>query len=203
MARINDTTTFPNQTSPALDDHVIGTDVSDVSTSADGQTVTFRLGDILALATPAFEFIETVDLSSDSTVEFTGFDSTKYDGYKFLLQGVQLSAAADRVLACRFSVDGGASYLTTGYTSTGSSSYVYLGAPNNGESVSGVLELPGPHLTKDTVITVQTAWQGASVGNRVEVGHFATSSAVDAIQFFFDGGTLASGTITMYGMRNS
>jgi hypothetical protein len=49
MAKINDTTTFPN-TAPALTDHVIGTDVSDTALNADGKTVTFLLSDILALA---------------------------------------------------------------------------------------------------------------------------------------------------------
>lgn len=42
MARINDTTTYPN-TTPALTDHVIGTDVSDTTNSTDGEVVTFTL----------------------------------------------------------------------------------------------------------------------------------------------------------------
>lgn len=46
MAKITDTTTYPN-TTPAMDDHVIGTDVSDTGNSADGEVVTFKLSDIL------------------------------------------------------------------------------------------------------------------------------------------------------------
>lgn len=48
MAKINDTTTYPN-TTPALTDHVIGTDVSDTGNSANGEVVTFLLGDIVKL----------------------------------------------------------------------------------------------------------------------------------------------------------
>lgn len=45
MAKINDLTTFPN-TQPVDGDHVIGTDISDVSNSADGEVVTFKFSDI-------------------------------------------------------------------------------------------------------------------------------------------------------------
>lgn len=48
MANINDTTTYPN-TTPALNDHVPGTDVSDTGNSADGETVTFLLSGIRTL----------------------------------------------------------------------------------------------------------------------------------------------------------
>lgn len=40
MTKINDTTTYPN-TTPALTDHFIGTDVSDIGNDANGETVTF------------------------------------------------------------------------------------------------------------------------------------------------------------------
>jgi hypothetical protein len=42
MAKINDTTTYP-PTTPALDDHVPGTDISDTGNDANGETVTFTL----------------------------------------------------------------------------------------------------------------------------------------------------------------
>ena len=48
MAKINNTTTFPI-TPPALDDIVLGTDVSDTGNSADGETVNFKMDDILKL----------------------------------------------------------------------------------------------------------------------------------------------------------
>lgn len=48
MAKINDTTTYPN-TTPALTDHIPGTDVSNTTNDANGETVTFTLQDILDL----------------------------------------------------------------------------------------------------------------------------------------------------------
>jgi len=49
MARINNTTTFPI-TTPAAADMLIGTDVSDTTNSADGETVNFTAGSIADLA---------------------------------------------------------------------------------------------------------------------------------------------------------
>lgn len=46
MPNINDTTTYPN-TTPVRSDHVPGTDVSNTTNSADGETVTFTIGNIL------------------------------------------------------------------------------------------------------------------------------------------------------------
>lgn len=46
MPNINDTTTYPN-TTPVRTDHVPGTDVSNTTNSANGETVTFTIGDIL------------------------------------------------------------------------------------------------------------------------------------------------------------
>lgn len=48
MAKINDTTTYPI-TTPAADDIVIGTDVSNVSNSPNGETANFKLSDIGSL----------------------------------------------------------------------------------------------------------------------------------------------------------
>jgi hypothetical protein len=48
MAKINDTTTYPTAT-PAADDIVIGTDVSNVSNSPNGETANFKLSDIGSL----------------------------------------------------------------------------------------------------------------------------------------------------------
>lgn len=209
MARINDTTTFPNQTSPALDDHVIGTDVSDVSTSADGQTVTFRLGDIADLSST---FIESVDLSAAASFDFTGFDSSKYDGYKVMLQNVTLGNAYDLLL--RVSTDGGSSYLSTGYINAGSSvtngislfeDYLPAGGSPNDGGVSGVIYINGPHLTKVTQVTGSTVGEVSGTGyiQKSVAGKYAANSAVNAFQIIASTSTLPTGTITVYGMRSS
>lgn len=48
MAKINDTTAYPN-TTPALNDHVIGTDVSNTSSDPNGESVTFTFPSIMDL----------------------------------------------------------------------------------------------------------------------------------------------------------
>ena len=58
MAKINDTTTFPN-TIPALTDFVIGTDVSDTGNSADGEVVTFRFTDIFDIIPLPTHYVNT------------------------------------------------------------------------------------------------------------------------------------------------
>lgn len=48
MAKINDTTTYPN-TAPALSDHFPGTDVSNTANDANGESVTFLHSAVQAL----------------------------------------------------------------------------------------------------------------------------------------------------------
>lgn len=92
MAKINDTTTFPN-TAPALTDHVIGTDVSDTGNSADGEVVTFLLSDILALAGVA----TTKNLFGSGAVSSVDFDVTGYDGARFVIQARYTGATTGTV----------------------------------------------------------------------------------------------------------
>lgn len=65
MARINDLTTFPN-TTPALADHIIGTDVSDTTNSADGETATFKFEDIIKTFNDVTSF-STLTISAADT----------------------------------------------------------------------------------------------------------------------------------------
>lgn len=67
MVRINDTTTYPN-TTPALADHVIGTDVSDTTNSTDGEVVTFTIDSILDAA-PRIKAWVTFDGVSGTSID--------------------------------------------------------------------------------------------------------------------------------------
>lgn len=80
MAKINDTTTYPN-TTPALTDHVPGTDVSNVANDANGETVTFTLQAIMDLIEANGQFTESnitdlqsylVNLVEDTTPQLGG-----------------------------------------------------------------------------------------------------------------------------------
>lgn len=73
MARINDTTTYPN-TTPALADHVVGTDVSDTTNSADGEVVTFTLQAIMDAL--ALGYNQTWQNVSGSRSKSTNYQNT-------------------------------------------------------------------------------------------------------------------------------
>lgn len=104
MARINNTTTFPN-TAPGLGDHVIGTDVSNTSNSADGETVTFKLVQILDMVP-----IAKTGLTSGGSVDLTGFPTPAREIH---LQFWEVSFSANDNMLLQFIVGG--SPVTTGY----------------------------------------------------------------------------------------
>ena len=221
MARINDTTTYPN-TTPALADHVVGTDVSDTTNSADGEVVTFPVKNLSGLF-----FIESQDAASSASLDFTGFDSANYDSYLFVLSNI-IPATDAVALYARTSSDGGSTY------DSGASDYVYsthsaktanagvsevggtaaqiaittvgtLGSDTDEDGASGELKILGPHLTKRTQVTFNAAWEGSDGDYYFTTGGGArlSSADVDAIQFIMSSGNIESGTITMYGLRNS
>lgn len=172
----------------------------------------------------ACEFIATADASSAATVDFTAFNAAKYDGYLFVLANVT-PATDGASLYVRTSTDGGSSY------DSGASDYTYAvhgfagpsstladantadagriaGSVGNaaGESgVSGSILVSCPHLAKPTCITGTATWIAASGGCAVQVSSNirASSADVDALRFLFSTGNVASGTITMYGLRNA
>ena len=232
MARINDTTTYPN-TAPALGDYVIGTDVSDTTNSTDGEVVTFTMQAIKDLIeanlTPSgFQFISSQDASTSATLDFTGFDASSYDSYVFILQNVTPSTGA--YLLMRTSTDGGSTYdsgsgnyewAQHGMINSGSHSLdgitsqtgIHLTASDSTSKdvdttggVSGRVEVLGPHLAQWTMVNAGLSYI-ASNGSRPSIintaGHRESAADVDAVQFLFDTGSIASGTITMYGLTNA
>ena len=232
MARINDTTTYPN-TAPALGDYVIGTDVSDTTNSTDGEVVTFTMQAIKDLIeanlTPSgFQFISSQDASTSATLDFTGFDASSYDSYVFILQNVTPSTGA--YLLMRTSTDGGSTYdsgsgnyewAQHGMINSGSHSLdgitsqtgIHLTASDSTSKdvdttggVSGRVEVLGPHLAQWTMVNAGLSYI-ASNGNRPAIintaGHRESAADVDAVRFLFSSGNIASGTITMYGLTNA
>lgn len=122
MAKINDTTTFPN-TNPAFDDFVIGTDVSDTGNSADGEVVTFTfdaIRDLMALSNTWHPYDRTTISGSEdgviydsavdgsvSTIESPDFES----GYEYMFRFDRVGASSTGgTLRYEMYVDGTASY---------------------------------------------------------------------------------------------
>lgn len=207
MGRINDTVTYPN-TTPALTDHVIGTDVSNTATSGDGEVVTFLLGDILTLGSPLIENRTVAGTEED----FTSFDSSKYNAYTFVFQNVVIDNGVS--LLCRLSSDTGTTFISTTsyYTNSGtaaSSAAIFdtytTSALFSGCGISGRVTLYKPEITNDTCFDSDLS--GATVGpsfTRSTGAHALNStSAIDAIRFYPSSGSFSSGTISMYGWRKT
>jgi len=66
MAKINDTNVFPI-TAPAVDDILLGTDVSDTSNDANGETVNFDVYDILNVLASAASGAPKIQAQAIST----------------------------------------------------------------------------------------------------------------------------------------
>jgi hypothetical protein len=181
--------------------------------------------DGIAGASGAKIFISSQDASASATLNFTGFDGAAYDGYEFWLSNI-IPATDAQPLILRTSANGGSSYDATSgdyhwsahtvnsggtgaYSGSTSLAYYLLGT-NVGnaageEGVSGVLTIKGPHLTKKTQMDFQgELWTAAGVFTGSETWGVRNSAAVvNACQFLFLSGNITSGTITMYGLKNS
>jgi len=178
-------------------------------------------------------FLASTDIaSSASTVEFTAFDSTKYDAYLFVLQNVFTTSDEDN-LAIRVSTDNGSTWKTGPYEAATLQSDVnaesaragfrddltaiYIAGDANtslsdsvGNSsvdagVSGNLWVMGTHLAQYTWLKWHTVWGDQASRPQVEIGggFYETTTEVDGLQFLWNLGNFASGTITMYGLVNS
>ena len=166
------------------------------------------------------EFIASTDASSSAALAFTGFDSSKYDSYLFTLANI-LPATDAQYLRVRLSVDGGSNYLSasdsytvaaSGAVSAGDSTYIGIGYYNAGNAaadagISGYTRIIGPHLNVPTYVSsngVQTRGNSVVEINKGDgAGKTKVATVVNAAQFSFTSGNIASGTITMYGLVNS
>jgi len=166
------------------------------------------------------EFIATADASGSTALAFTGFDSSKYDSYLFTHANI-LPATDDQYLRIRLSVDSGSNYLAASdsYTvdanaavSAGDSTYISFGHYGIGNAASdagfsGDTRINGPHLNVPTYVTntgLITRANGLINRNSTNgAGKTKAATVVNAVQFSFTSGNIASGTITMYGMVNS
>lgn len=188
------------------------------------ELVTLPIQDVTGLI--GLVVIESQDASSDATLDFTGFDATLYDAYVFEI-GNLIPGTDAQNLELRTSTDGGSTYdssaanytyykktatnevspteLSTGGNATAVELAETLGNAAGEDGVSLTLKVSAPHLTKKT----RMAWYGSfdnASGEDVDLrgsGVRNSSADVDAIRFLFSSGNIASGTITMYGLRNA
>jgi hypothetical protein len=172
--------------------------------------------DGIAGASGAMIFISSQDASASAVLNFTGFNASLYDGYYFHIANL-IPATDGATLNVRTSSDGGSTY------DSGVADYAYqqnatvtsadaeivmtrgVGNAAGEDGVSGGLWIYGPHLAKRTAITFSGLVFGTSTTPfRDECSGVRLSAAdVDAIQFLMSAGNITSGTITMYGLKNS
>jgi hypothetical protein len=172
-------------------------------------------------------FIESQDASASTTLDFTSFNASLYDSYVFKFMNILTGADAGR-LEVRTSTNGGSTYdsgasdytyayqtseHTSGDTTGGNGSIgntsiqviSNIGTAAGEFGASGTLNVHGAHLAAKTVITFDSVHQNFAGAIISQTGGGTRQSAadVDAIRFLNVAGTFASGTITMYGLRNS
>jgi len=170
-------------------------------------------------------FIESQDASASSTLDFTGFDAALYDSYVFKIANLAASTNGDLWIVT--SSDGGSNWATTsgnygysGVRTENTASLIQYGNNSTNKLVlsdtvgttyalsglSGTVEVYGPHTTSHTAFTWQTQHRQGFSGNFQFLtggGNVLLAADVDAVRFEFSSGNMASGTITMYGLRNS
>ena len=201
-----------------------GSAIKNLAIGSSGQVLTSD-GTDAAWATPSsgMTFLSSVDLASDATADFSL--TAGYDAYVFALQNVVHDQTA---LAYEFwirtSTDGGSTfdstatnYVGTAYNVTGTTvtgvnpgtTEIALtgavGADTGEDGISGTVKVFGPHLAKKTHIHAELTYQSGTGSLVFQItGAYRNSSAdVDAIRFLFQAGNLASGTITLWGMKNA
>lgn len=197
---------------------------SDTSLPTSGAVVDY----VAANAASSMIFLASQDASSSATLDFTQFTAGTYDSYVFILQNI-IPSSSSQTLLMRTSTDGGSTYDSsagnyewaqhgminsashsednissqTSIKLTGDQANTYVSTT---AGVSGRVEVLGPHLTQWTMINAGLSYVSNN-GNRPAIintaGHRESAADVDAVRFLFSSGNIASGTITMYGLKNS
>ena len=173
--------------------------------------------------------LSTQTASSSSTISFTsGIDST-YKEYIFKF--INIHPSNNNVdFYVNFSVDGGSNYNVTKTTlyfranhdegatgssieyranedvanGTGVTIMLQQGGNDNDQSGSGTLHLFDPSNTtfqKHFIARVQGMAHNDQILSDFMAGYLNTTSAIDAVQFSIEAGTIDSGTIKMYGVK--
>jgi hypothetical protein len=157
-------------------------------------------------------------ISNAATAVFTQFDASKYDHYQFHMQHV-LPVTDDKSLRVRVSTDGGQNYDATNgnyhsnTTTDETSLFVTHGGVGNASGefgVSGIFFLFAPHNSAVGTYGTSTGITMSANGSVLPLhgphgersGVHLTTADVDAVQFLFTSGNIASGEIVMYGIAN-
>ncbi len=173
----------------------------------------------------AWDLLETVVASGDASIDIINL-SSKHFLYRFVWSGLQASSDND-TLYLRTDANNGASFdagssdykwsnhivtcetsPTHSFTGDVSDAEIQLGGTalwgaNANELMDAVVTLFNPSVTEETKILWQyTMIDGAGTGLAMFGGGIRLSAAlVDAVQFIFNTGNIAVGTLKIYGLR--
>lgn len=167
-------------------------------------------------ASGALTLLSTLTASNSATLSDTTHITSTYNAYLIVFQNV-LPATNNQNFKVQFSVNGGSSYLASGYAgSPGGSSTIgivdvaasFLGSGTVQATISNVATSGG--VSGSVVFTnPNNTGGGNSVSGTVQItgagaglmsGSNSTTSVINAIQFLFASGNIATGTIKIYGM---
>ena len=185
------------------------------------------LSDFQAAAGGAWTFIKSITASTDSDVQFingtggTVLDST-YIAYQIWAFNVETSVD-DRTISLLFSVDGGSSYVTSGYKTSGAR--IYSGGFNDrsytdqameenaigtagNENAAFIFTLFDPGTATDFT-KYQFKGNAITPAGLIHwfegAGQYCVADNVDAIKIYLTGAStpLISGTFKLYGLSGS
>ena len=149
-----------------------------------------------------FEIINCHPASDDISFQFQGSTNS---GSSY---GVTITSTMFRATHGEDGSSGGLSYLTGGDLAQ-STSYQTLASSigsDNDQSVSGNLFIFNPSSTtfvKHFMGNMQSIAHSNRTNNQYPAGYFNTTSALDAFNFKFSSGNIGSGTIKLYGIKDS
>lgn len=218
------TTTSPQQSISS-----VGTTGQILTSNGAGALPTFQA---VVTGTSGWDLLDTQTASASTFIDFESSIDSTYNSYVFMFIDI-IPTTDNVSLRMRTSTDGGSSYdegasdygftwvvmkdqtfgtITSGYDTdteiriigNGGGDQTTLGNATD-EKSNGQLFLYNPSGTSYTRITTQ--FQGTDTAGKVfqQSGSGARLSAgnVDAVRFFMSSGTIASGSIRMYGIANS
>ncbi|WP_300009661.1 hypothetical protein [uncultured Roseobacter sp.] len=168
--------------------------------------------------------IATAEMTNEAVVDFTAFDPALYSGYLFRFANV-VPSVGDANLHCRFSTDGGATYISSlsykhtqvysdggsSAISTGDNSATYINIAFRVSNIadygySGELDLIGPEREAATFTNARGSLlhrvSGTSIiRTTMNGGAMLSIDVVNGIRFLWNSGSFAGGKIEMLGVR--
>jgi len=158
-------------------------------------------------------------ISNAATIDFTGFDSSKYDSYEFrfidFLPATDGSYPVARTSSdtSSHSYDSGTNDYQKRLSGSTTASSGELNASNAlgnaaNEGFVGIVRVINPHTSTYTKVSVNDGVYVDASGNYASLSSQAgfarkENAQVNAIQFFWSSGNIASGEVIMFGIVNS